>query len=78
MENNVLGFLGLGTVGFPMCYNLLKNGHFLVLPVFRMEIDTNSGFSPLVPDYQSKLAVYNEIVKSWGKGGLQVRRTGYK
>lgn len=68
MNSEVIGFLGLGTMGFPMCYNLSKNGYSLILPAFRMEIDANSGFSPLAPDYQSKLAVFNEMLKAGAKG----------
>ena len=68
MDSKVLGFLGLGTMGFPMCYNLSKNGYSLVLPTFRMEIDANSGFSPLAPDYQSKLAAYDDMLKAGAKG----------
>jgi len=68
MNTGVIGFLGLGTMGFPMCYNLSKNGYSLVLPTFRMEIDARSGLSQLVPDYQSKLAVYNDMLKAGAKG----------
>ena len=67
MNSKVIGFLGLGTMGFPMCYNLSKNGYSLVLPTFRMEIDANSGFSPLAPDYQSKLAAYDDMLKAGAK-----------
>jgi 2-hydroxymethylglutarate dehydrogenase len=68
MNSKVIGFLGLGTMGFPMCYNLSKNGYPLVLPTFRMEIDASSGLSQLVPDYQSKLAAYKDMLKAGAKG----------
>lgn len=67
MKRKKIGFLGLGTMGFPMCYNLSKKGYPLVLPIFRLEFDANSGFSPLAPDYQTKSALVNEMLKSGAK-----------
>jgi 3-hydroxyisobutyrate dehydrogenase-like beta-hydroxyacid dehydrogenase len=64
MKHKVIGFLGLGTMGFPMCYNLFKDGYPIVLPTFRMEIDANSGFSPLVPDYKKKKGLIEEMLRS--------------
>jgi 3-hydroxyisobutyrate dehydrogenase-like beta-hydroxyacid dehydrogenase len=68
MNSKVIGFLGLGTMGFPMCYNLSKNGYSLILPTYRMEIDASSGFSSLAPDYRSKLAVFNDMLMVGAKG----------
>src|SRR4051794_10510766 len=68
MNSKVIGFLGLGTMGFSICYNLSKNGYSLVLPTYRIEIDASSGFSLLAPDYQNKVAILNDMLKAGAKG----------
>jgi 3-hydroxyisobutyrate dehydrogenase-like beta-hydroxyacid dehydrogenase len=64
MKNRKLGFLGLGSMGFPMCYGLAKNGYTIVLPTYRKEIDQSMGFSPLAPDENTKSSLYNEMIKN--------------
>lgn len=73
MKRKVIGFLGLGTMGFPMCYNLYKNGYSIILPTFRMEIDANSGFSPLAPDYRTKKGIIDEMLKSGAKSAASLK-----
>lgn len=73
MKNMVIGFLGIGTMGFPMCYNLYKHGFSIVLPTFRIEIDSNSGFSPLAPDYQTKMGIIDEMIKSGANGAASLQ-----
>ena len=67
MENIVLGFIGLGSIGFPMCHGLAKNGYSLILPAYRKEEDAQTGFSPLVPDYKSKLAAIDRLIQDGAK-----------
>ncbi|MBD1381002.1 NAD(P)-dependent oxidoreductase [Metabacillus arenae] len=68
MKNAVIGFLGLGSMGLPMCCSLSKNGYSLVLPAYRKEIDASTGFSPIAPDYEKKLAVLNDLLETGAKG----------
>jgi len=57
-----IGFLGLGTMGFPMCYGLSKDGFKIILPTYRREIDQAAGFSPLAPDETAKTALIDEML----------------
>ncbi len=68
MKREVIGFLGLGTMGLPICCSLSKNDYSLVLPTYRKEIDASSGFSLIAPDYKSKLAVINDLLEKGAKG----------
>ena len=38
-----IGFLGLGTMGFPMCYGLSKAGFRMILPAYRRTVDQAAG-----------------------------------
>lgn len=62
MENKKIGFIGLGTMGFAMCYGLFKSGYTMVLPVYRREIDQSCSFIPLAPDKEAKTALYDEML----------------
>lgn len=73
MKSKVIGFLGLGTMGFPMCYNLFKGGYSIILPTFRMETDANSGFSPLVPDYRTKKGLMEEMLRSGARNASDLK-----
>ena len=68
MKREVIGFLGLGTMGLPICCSLSKSDYSLVLPTYRKDIDASSGFSSIAPDYQSKLAVINDLLEKGAKG----------
>ena len=57
-----VGFLGLGTMGFPMCFGLYKAGFRMVLPAYRREVDQAAGFSPLAPDEAAKTALIDEML----------------
>lgn len=59
-----IGFIGLGTMGFPMCYNLSQAGYKMNLPVYRQEDDCRSGYSNLVPDENTKKTVYNRMIEN--------------
>lgn len=59
-----IGFIGIGTMGFPICYGLFKKGYKIVLPTFRREIDQSSGFIPLVPDEKSKASKIDEMLSN--------------
>ena len=63
MKDKTIGFLGLGSMGFPMCHGLQKSGYQMIIPAYRKEEDANSGYSPLVPDRDSKLAAMDEMVR---------------
>ena len=61
MSELKLGFLGLGAIGFPMCYNLSK--HFkMYLPTYRRDIDQSMGFSPVAVDAADKTARIDEML----------------
>ena len=63
MKDKTIGFLGLGSMGVPMCHGLQKSGYQMIIPAYRKEEDANSGYSPLVPDRDSKLAAMDEMVR---------------
>lgn len=62
-----IGFIGLGTMGFPMCFNLYKAGYSLNLPIYRIDEDAASGYSDLVPDRETKLAKIQEMLDHGAK-----------
>jgi len=68
MKNKKLGFLGLGSMGMPMCYGLAKSGFTMVLPVYRRETDAAAGFSPAAPDAEAKSARIDEMLEQGAIG----------
>lgn len=68
MENKKIGFIGLGTMGFAMCYGLYKSGYTMVLPTYRREIDQSCSFIPLAPDEEAKTALYDEMLNNGCEG----------
>lgn len=58
-----IGFLGLGTMGFPMCYGLSKAGFRMILPAYRRSVDQAAGYSPLAKDETEKTALIDEMLK---------------
>lgn len=59
-----IGFLGLGTMGFPMCYGLSKAGFRMILPAYRRSVDQAAGYSPLAKDETEKTALIDEMLKN--------------
>lgn len=68
MSKEKIGFIGLGTMGFAICYGLHKKGFSLVLPTYRREIDQNGSFIPLAPDAETKTALYDEMLANGCEG----------
>ena len=68
MKKEKIGFIGLGTMGFAMCYGLYKEGYTMVLPTYRREIDQNGSFIPLAPDAKAKTALYDEMLANGCEG----------
>lgn len=68
MINGKIGFIGLGTMGFAMCYGLYKSGFTMVLPTYRREIDQSCSFIPLAPDEEAKTALYDEMLANGCEG----------
>lgn len=68
MENKKIGFIGLGTMGFAMCYGLFKKGFTMVLPTYRRQIDQSCSFTPLAPDEAAKTALYDEMLNNGCEG----------
>lgn len=62
MSKEKIGFVGLGTMGFAMCYGLYKSGYTMILPTYRREIDQSGSFIPLAPDKEAKTALYDEML----------------
>lgn len=56
-----LGWLGMGSIGFPMCHGLYQSGYKLVLPTYRQST-RGRRFSSLTPDADSKSAMIDEMV----------------
>ena len=61
---NTIGFLGLGTMGFPMCYGLSKAGFRMILPAYRRTVDQAAGYSPLAKDEAEKSALIDEMLQN--------------
>ena len=68
MSKEKIGFIGLGTMGFAMCYGLFKSGFSMVLPTYRREIDQSAGFIPLAPNLEAKIALYDEMLNNGCEG----------
>lgn len=68
MSKEKIGFIGLGTMGFAMCYGLYKKGFTMVLPTYRREIDQSCSFIPLAPDEAAKTALYDEMLENGCEG----------
>ena len=68
MSKEKIGFIGLGTMGFAMCYGLFKSGFSMVLPTYRREIDQSAGFIPLAPSLEAKSALYDEMLNNGCEG----------
>lgn len=68
MSKEKIGFIGMGTMGFSICYGLFKSGYPIVLPTYRREIDQAGGFTPLCPDEASKSALYDEMLNNGCEG----------
>ena len=63
-----IGFLGLGTMGFPMCCGLSKAGFRMILPAYRRSVDQAAGYSPLAKDETEKTALIDEMLKNGAEG----------
>ena len=68
MSKEKLGFIGLGTMGFAMCYGLYKSGYSMVLPTYRRQIDQSCSFIPLAPNEEAKTALYDEMLNNGCEG----------
>lgn len=68
MSKEKIGFIGLGTMGFAMCYGLYKSGFSMVLPTYRREIDQSCSFIPLAPNAEAKTALYDEMLNNGCEG----------
>lgn len=68
MKTKKIGFIGLGTMGFPICYGLYRQGYRMVLPTYRREADQSGSFTPLTPDEENKTAFYDEMLKNGCEG----------
>ena len=68
MKDKKIGFIGLGTMGFAMCYGLFKKGFTMVLPTYRREIDQSGSFIPLAPTKEAKTALYDEMLNNGCEG----------
>lgn len=68
MKTKKIGFVGLGTMGFAMCYGMYKSGYHMVLPTYRREIDQSCSFIPLAPDEKAKTALYDEMLQNECEG----------
>lgn len=62
MEKKRIGFIGLGTMGFPICYGLYQKGYSIILPAYRRERDEGRHYIPLAPDRETKAALYEEML----------------
>lgn len=57
-----IGFIGMGSMGFPICHGLQASGYQVIIPYYRKDEDCKSGYSELVPDYEQKAAAMDDMV----------------
>ena len=67
MNDKVIGFLGMGSMGFPMCHGLHKSGFQVIVPAYRKEEDCKTGYSQIAPDHDSKLALIDQMISEGAK-----------
>ncbi len=65
-----IGYLGLGSMGFPICYGLYKSGYTMVLPLYRKESSQKKGFSDLAPDPETKTRLFDEMLANGAVGAV--------
>lgn len=63
MEQTKIGFLGLGAIGFPMCYCVSKQ-YPMNLPTYRRDVDQAMGFCPIANDATEKAARIDEMLEN--------------
>lgn len=66
LKDKKFGFLGLGAIGFPICYGLVKSGYSVALPTYRRESAQKHGFSGLVPDEKAKTEAIDWMLANGG------------
>ncbi len=62
MKDKIIGFLGMGSMGFPMACGLHKDGYQVILPAYRKEEDCKTGYSEIAPDFDTKLALIDKMI----------------
>lgn len=68
MSKEKIGFVGLGTMGFAMCYGMYKSGYSMILPTYRKQTDQSGSFITIAPDEKKKTALYDEMLKNGCEG----------
>lgn len=68
LKSKKIGFIGLGAMGFPLCYSLVQAGYTVYLPIWRYNSCLTHGYSPLVPNHEEKEAKYQWMLHNGGIG----------
>lgn len=68
IKDKRIGFLGLGSMGFPIAYGLYRTGWKMVLPAYRS--CSRRGYSPIAPDAETKQAKFDEMLAGGAKGAV--------
>jgi len=58
-----IGFIGMGSMGFPICYGLQASGYQMIIPYYRKDEDCRSGYSELILDRDKKAAAMDVMVE---------------
>ena len=66
MKEKKIGFLGLGSMGFPIAYGLFRSGWKMVIPAYRP--CSLRGYSPIAPDQATKQERFMEMLSGGAEG----------
>ena len=69
LKTKRIGFLGMGSMGFPICCGLVRNGYSVMLPMWRHKSSLEHGYSPLAPNKEKKEEMYRWMLS---QGAVQV------
>lgn len=62
LKGKKLGFLGLGAMGFPICYGLVESGYSVKVPAWRRESCVRHGFCPIARDPEEKARAFDRML----------------
>lgn len=68
LKTKSIGFIGMGSMGFPICCGLVREGYSVMLPMWRYETSLEHGYSPLAPNKEKKEEMYRWML---AHGGLE-------
>lgn len=68
LKDKKIGFIGMGAMGFPLCYSLVRGGFTVYLPMWRYDSCLTHGYSPIAENREEKEARYQWMLSQTGIG----------